>query len=163
MANNLQILILAAGKGTRMNSDTPKVLHEVSGIPMIEHVIDKAKLLKPSKISIMINKDLSGIQKEYPNVQTMIQEPQLGTGHAVQIFLKKNKLKNSKLLVLYGDNPLVNSVDLKNMNNELKKNDLVIMGFDQDKNSSYGIIIEKKGRQKKLLNVKKMMQVNQHG
>ena len=47
MANNLQILILAAGKGTRMNSDTPKVLHEVLGVPMIEHVINKAKLLKP--------------------------------------------------------------------------------------------------------------------
>ena len=129
MANNLQILILAAGKGTRMNSDTPKVLHEVSGIPMIEHVVDKAKLLKPSKISIMINKDLYGIQKEYPNVQTMIQEPQLGTGHAVQIFLKNNKLKNSKLLVLYGDNPLVNSVDLKNMNSELKKKRSRYHGF----------------------------------
>ena len=154
MANNLQILILAAGKGTRMNSDTPKVLHEVSGIPMIEHVIDKAKLLKPSKISIMINKDLSGIQKEYQNIQTLIQEPQLGTGHAVQIFLKKNKLKNSKLLVLYGDNPLVNSVDLKNMNSELKKNDLVIMGFDQDKNNSYGIIIEKKGTVEEIVEFK---------
>ena len=154
MANNLQILILAAGKGTRMNSDTPKVLHEVLGVPMIEHVINKAKLLKPSKISIMINRDLSDIQKKYPNIQTMIQEPQLGTGHAVQIFLKKNKLKNSKLLVLYGDNPLVDPIDLKNMNNELKKNDVVIMGFDQDKNNSYGIIIEKKGMVEEIVEFK---------
>ena len=154
MANNLQILILAAGKGTRMNSDTPKVLHKVLGVPMIEHVINKAKLLKPSKISIMINRDLSDIQKKYPNIQTMIQEPQLGTGHAVQIFLKKNKLKNSKLLVLYGDNPLIDPIDLKNMNNELKKNDVVIMGFDQDKNNSYGIIIEKKGMVEEIVEFK---------
>ena len=53
MANNLHILILAAGKGTRMNSDIPKVMHTLGGDPMIDHVIKKAKLLKPSKISIL--------------------------------------------------------------------------------------------------------------
>ena len=52
MANNLHILILAAGKGTRMNSDTPKVMHTLGGAPMIDHVIAKAKLLKPFQILI---------------------------------------------------------------------------------------------------------------
>ena len=154
MANNLQILILAAGKGTRMNSDTPKVLHEVMGITMIEHVIEKAKLLKPSKISIMINKDLLNIKKKFPNIRMLIQEPQLGTGHAVQIFLKKNILKNNKLLVLYGDNPLVDQADLKNMKSELKKNDIIIMGFNEVKNSSYGIIVEKKGKVEEIIEFK---------
>ena len=66
MANNLQILILAAGKGTRMNSDIPKVWHTVVGVSMIEHVISKAKQLNPLKISIMINKDLAGLKEQYP-------------------------------------------------------------------------------------------------
>ncbi len=66
MANNLQILILAAGKGTRMNSDTPKVLHKVAGSSMIDHVIQKAKLLNPSKISIMINKNLLVLKNNIP-------------------------------------------------------------------------------------------------
>ncbi|AEA81749.1 N-acetylglucosamine-1-phosphate uridyltransferase / Glucosamine-1-phosphate N-acetyltransferase [Candidatus Pelagibacter sp. IMCC9063] len=66
MANNLHILILAAGKGTRMKSETPKVMHTLGGTPMIDHVIIKAKLLKPFKISIMINKSLSGIKKNIP-------------------------------------------------------------------------------------------------
>ena len=64
MANNLHILILAAGKGTRMNSDTPKVMHTLGEATMIDHVIAKAELLKPFKISIMINKSLSGLKKK---------------------------------------------------------------------------------------------------
>jgi len=63
MANNLHILILAAGKGTRMKSETPKVMRTLGGEPMIDHVIKKAKMLKPFKISIMINKSLSGLKK----------------------------------------------------------------------------------------------------
>ena len=113
-----------------MNSDTPKVMHTLGGEPMIDHVIKKAKMLKPFKISIMINKSLSGLKKIYPDLQMLLQEPQLGTGHAVQIFQKKNKLdNNSKLIVLYGDNPLIDLHDLKNMNAQLAKKDVVIMGF----------------------------------
>jgi len=56
MANNLEILILAAGKGTRMNSDTPKVLQPLLGIPMIEHVVEKSLNLKTKKINIFMNK-----------------------------------------------------------------------------------------------------------
>ena len=63
MANNLQILILAAGKGTRMNSDLPKVLHKVIGIPMIDHVIGKASLLRPKSITIMVNENLIFLKK----------------------------------------------------------------------------------------------------
>ena len=154
MANNLHILILAAGKGTRMNSDTPKVMHTLGGTPMIDHVITKAKLLKPFQISIMINKSLSGLKKKYPNLQMLLQEPQLGTGHAVQIFQKKNKLNNSKLIVLYGDNPLIDFHDLKNMNEQLAKNDVVIMGFKPKINTGYGIVVENKGKVSEIVEFK---------
>jgi len=145
MANNLQVLILAAGKGTRMNSDVPKVLHAVIGITMIDHVIMKAKLLRPSKISIMINRNLLHLKKKYPNIHFLLQEPQLGTGHAVQIFQKQNKSKNTKLLILYGDNPLIDLIELKKIKSQLRNNDLAILGFNCLENYSYGIIIEKKG------------------
>ncbi len=155
MANNLHILILAAGKGTRMNSDTPKVMHTLGGAPMIDHVIAKAKLLKPFQISIMINKSLSGLKKKYADVQMLLQEPQLGTGHAVQIFQKKNKLdNNSKLIVLYGDNPLIDLHDLKNMNEQLFKNDVVIMGFKPKINTGYGIVVENKGKVSRIVEFK---------
>ena len=154
MANNLHILILAAGKGTRMNSDTPKVMHTLGGAPMIDHVIAKAKLLKPFQISIMINKSLSGLKKKYPDVQMLLQEPQLGTGHAVQIFQKKNKLKNIKLIVLYADNPLIDLHDLKNMNEQLVKNDVVIMGFKPKINIGYGIVVENKGKVSEIVEFK---------
>lgn len=154
MANNLHILILAAGKGTRMNSDTPKVMHTLGGTPMIDHVITKAKLLKPFQISIMINKSLLGLKKKYPDLQMLLQEPQLGTGHAVQIFQKKNKLNNSKLIVLYGDNPLIDFHDLKNMNEQLAKNDVVIMGFKPKINTGYGIVVENKGKVSEIVEFK---------
>jgi bifunctional UDP-N-acetylglucosamine pyrophosphorylase/glucosamine-1-phosphate N-acetyltransferase len=143
MANNLQVLILAAGKGTRMNSDVPKVLHAVLGIAMIDHVIMKAKLLRPSKISIMINRDLLHLKKKYSNIHFLLQEPQLGTGHAVQVFQKQNKSKNTKLLILYGDNPLIDLGELKKIKLQLRNNDLTILGFNCHDNYSYGIIIEK--------------------
>jgi len=155
MANNLHILILAAGKGTRMNSDTPKVMHTLGGVPMIDHVITKAKLLRPFQISIMINKSLSGLKKKHPDVQMLLQEPQLGTAHAVQIFQKKNKLdNNSKLIVLYGDNPLIDLHDLKNMNAQLAKKDVVIMGFKPKINTGYGIVVENKGKVSKIVEFK---------
>ena len=151
---SLSVIILAAGKGTRMNSDTPKVMHTLGGTPMIDHVITKAKLLKPFQISIMINKSLSGLKKKYPNLQMLLQEPQLGTGHAVQIFQKKNKLINSKLIVLYGDNPLIDFNDLKNMNEQLAKNDVVIMGFKPKINTGYGIVVENKGKVSEIVEFK---------
>ena len=143
MANNLEILILAAGKGTRMNSDTPKVLQPLLGIPMIEHVVAKSLSLKPKKITMLIHKGLKFLEKKYPKINFIIQEPQLGTGHAVQIFTKKNNNQKNNVLVLYADNPLIDEQDLKKIVLHLKNNHICLLGFNKKNNSSYGIIVEK--------------------
>ena len=96
MANNLNSLILAAGKGTRMNSKLPKVLHKLNEKTMLEHVLDQSKLLKPKKVFILINKQMIFVKKLFPKENFLIQHPQLGTGHAVQVFLNKVKIKKSE-------------------------------------------------------------------
>jgi len=145
MANNLNILILAAGKGTRMNSKLPKVLHKLNEKTMLEHVLDQSKLLKPKKVFILINKQMTFVKKLFPKENFLIQNPQLGTGHAVQVFLNKVKIKKSeKLLVLYGDNPLVESKDIQLMYDKIKKSNLVLLGFKKKDNKSYGIIVHSK-------------------
>lgn len=145
MANNLNILILAAGKGTRMNSKLPKVLHKLNEKTMLEHVLDQSKLLKPKKVFILINKQMTFVKKLFPKENFLIQHPQLGTGHAVQVFLNKVKVKkNEKLLVLYGDNPLVESKDIQLMYDKIKKSNLVLLGFKKKDNKSYGIIVHGK-------------------
>ena len=77
-----------------MYSDMPKVLHKVIGIPMIEHVISKAYSLKPKSITVLINKKLLFLKKIF-KLKFLVQEPQLGTGHAVKIFQKQNKNRSA--------------------------------------------------------------------
>ena len=84
--SSLNIVILAAGKGTRMFSSKPKVLHEVAGRPILRHVIDSAKALKPAKIIIVygFGGDLVKNTFSGENIIWVEQAQQLGTGHAVQ-------------------------------------------------------------------------------
>ena len=95
---NLNIFILAAGKGTRMNSTLPKILHSIAGKPMVNHVIDQAKKLNPKKIYLIVNKELSN-RKDliFPDVEVVIQKNQKG----LHIFTCKidSKLNHNKFIV----------------------------------------------------------------
>ena len=97
MNHSLSIVILAAGKGTRMKSNTPKVLHKIANKEMILHVIDACIKLKPKKIYIVLGSNSNNIINILPkkNVKIIIQENQLGTAHALlcaQEFLKSKKV-----------------------------------------------------------------------
>ena len=89
---SFSIIILAAGKGTRMNSNIPKVFHKVGNLPMIFHVLNVSKLLKPKTISMVISKELDtykdDIKKKYKNVKFVVQEQQLGTADAVRCAIR---------------------------------------------------------------------------
>ena len=83
--NEVGIIILAAGQGKRMKSSLPKVMHPLCGKPLFLHVLTTAKRLKPGKVAIIIGHGAEAVKQAYPNgdVTWVVQEQQLGTGHAV--------------------------------------------------------------------------------
>ena len=124
----LSVAILAAGKGTRMESSLPKVLHKISGKSLLQRVIDSCVELNPDQIFVITGHKSKEVQesiKANKKIQFVNQEPQSGTGHAIQVLCKAVKKNEGKLLVLNGDvplikpetlNKLINSHDSKNAN-----------------------------------------------
>ena len=106
---NLETIILAAGKGTRMRSKLPKVLHKVGGKPMLQHVIDAAKKAGSSREVVVIGSGADLVRKAIPNVEFVLQEEQLGTGHAVLSAKKNFADSKGTVLILCGDTPLLTS------------------------------------------------------
>ena len=101
------IIILAAGKGTRMRSPLPKVLHPLAGFPLIWHVLRLAESLGPKGITCVISQDLQDFFSDSPH-RVILQDPPKGTGHAVQQALAAAAdLAQAPTLVLYGDTPLL--------------------------------------------------------
>jgi UDP-N-acetylglucosamine pyrophosphorylase len=114
----LNIVILAAGKGTRMKSALPKVLHIAGGKPLINHVVETAQQLNPEKIFVVVGHGREQVIKKlkpYKNTQAVVQEPQLGTGHAVQQVQPFLDMKKGNLMILSGDVPLLRSSTLKQL------------------------------------------------
>ena len=112
---SLDVVILAAGKGTRMRSSLPKVLHRLAGISLLEHVIRSAQALAPRAIHVVYGHggDLVQEQLKHLPVEWVKQEPQLGTGHAVQQAMPK--VAGQSVLVLYGDVPLTRIETLRGL------------------------------------------------
>lgn len=112
----LNIVILAAGKGTRMYSDKPKVLHALAGKPLVQHVLDCASSLKPQQIWVVYGHGGEAVPQAMQQyaAKFVIQEPQLGTGHAVQQAMP-HLGDEGNTLALYGDVPLIQHSTLHQM------------------------------------------------
>lgn len=109
----LDIVVLAAGQGTRMRSALPKVLHKLGGKPMLRHVIDTARSLEPRSIQVVVGHDADRVQDtDLGDVSFTLQEERKGTGHAVMQGMQ-NIESDSVVLVLYGDVPLVSKKTLE--------------------------------------------------
>lgn len=104
---SLETIILAAGKGTRMNSDLPKVLHMVGGKPMLQHVINAAKSAGSSREVVVIGSGAELVEQTIKNVEFVMQEEQLGTGHAVLSAKENFAQSEGTVLILCGDTPLL--------------------------------------------------------
>lgn len=116
----LNVVILAAGLGKRMQSDLPKVLHPLAGRPMLAHVVDTARQLDPQRIVIVVGHGAQQVQDRFavqPDLVFVTQNPQQGTGHAVQQALPQllDDGGQSTTLVLYGDVPLVQAPTLESL------------------------------------------------
>ncbi|HEL1088730.1 TPA: NTP transferase domain-containing protein, partial [Streptococcus equi subsp. zooepidemicus] len=101
-------IILAAGKGTRMNSGLPKVLHKVSGLSMLEHVLKSVSALAPQKQLTVIGHQAEQVRAVLGDQSlTVVQEEQLGTGHAVMMAEEELSGLEGQTLVIAGDTPLI--------------------------------------------------------
>ena len=106
----IHVAILAAGQGTRMKSARPKVLHEIAGHSLIEHVLRTARSIAPATITVIVGHKSEAVRKHLsrqPDLQFALQEPQLGTAHAVQQAEPALKGRSGTLILLSGDVPLL--------------------------------------------------------
>lgn len=146
----LNILILAAGRGTRMKNSRPKVLHELSGKPLLEHVIETAQILNPENIYIIIGheadqiKDYFKTKKLKNNLHWILQENMLGTADAVKTALPYLKNSEDKILILYGDVPLISENSLTQFISATEKSELGIITADIKNPYGFGRIIRDK-------------------
>jgi len=146
MNNKLRIVILAAGKGTRMNSDLPKVLHKLNSKPLLDYVLDESELLNPLESILIVGfkKDqVISHTKNRTNLKYVTQKEQLGTGHAV--LQTEELLKNEKghILILYGDVPNIKASTLQPIvdNHVMNNRDLTLITAEIDDPTGYGRII----------------------
>lgn len=144
--NKLSVVILAAGKGTRMYSDLPKVLHKVAGKPMVKHVIDTAKQLSADQIHLIYGHgaDLLKARLADEPVNWVFQAEQLGTGHAMQQaapFFKDDE----NILMLYGDAPLITKETLEKLIAAKPENGIALLTVNLENPTGYGRIIRENG------------------
>lgn len=139
--NTLNIIILAAGKGTRMHSKKPKVLHQIGGYPILNHVINTAKSLNPNKIIVIYGYEGEQVKQEFidEKIIWVEQAEQLGTGHAVKQAIPL--LDNAgKTLILLGDVPLIKE-ETCNLLLDNFESDLRILACKKNEPEGYGRIV----------------------
>ncbi len=143
---NIKSVILAAGKGTRMKSDTPKVLHKIFEKPLLGYVLDNVKNITNEDFVIVghhAEEVTEYVQKNYKSAKTVLQTPQLGTGHAVSMVCPDLKDFKGQVLILCGDTPLITEKTLTEFveYHNSAKSDLTVMSTIFENPTNYGRII----------------------
>lgn len=137
----LSVLVLAAGKGTRMKSALPKVLHPLAGRTLIGHVLATAGTLSPARVVVVLADGMNDVAREVhrpiPRARIVIQEPQLGTGHAVMV-AREALGPTGAVLVLYGDTPLTSRETLLRLLAAQEGRAAAVLGFRPPESSGYG-------------------------
>ena len=146
MSRPLLSVILAAGKGTRMRSDLPKVLHRIAGRSMLGHVLALARSVDDSKLAVVVGPGMDNVRKEAlagaPDATVVVQENQLGTADAVLAAREAISAHRGDLLVLFADTPLIAPETVQKLIAELDKGaQLAVLGFEARDPGSYGRLI----------------------
>ena len=145
MADLLSI-ILAAGEGTRMRSATPKVLHQVGGLPMVSHAIRAAQMAGAGSIAVVIGPNhestSAAVMAAEPSATVFEQTERLGTGHAVRQAWPAFETASGNVIVLYADTPLVTSATMASIVAKLDAGaEIVVVGFEPDDPTGYGRLL----------------------
>ena len=155
---SIALIILAAGKGTRMKSDLPKVLHHIAGAPMLVHAMKSGATLDPAKTIIVAGhgaEQVSDAAKAFDETaDVVLQTEQLGTAHAVAQAKEVLFDFDGDALVLYGDTPFINPKTLEHMTAARADHDVVVLGFEAADPGRYGRLIMEGEHLKKIVEFK---------
>ncbi|WP_429511480.1 bifunctional UDP-N-acetylglucosamine diphosphorylase/glucosamine-1-phosphate N-acetyltransferase GlmU [Pseudomonas sp. BT76 TE3572] len=138
---SLEIVILAAGQGTRMRSALPKVLHPIAGNSMLGHVIHSARQLDPQRIHVVIGHGAEAVRERLAadDLNFVLQDKQLGTGHAVAQAVPF--IESDTVLILYGDVPLIEVETLQRLLKQVAPQQLGLLTVELDDPTGYGRIV----------------------
>ena len=146
----LAAVLLAAGKGTRMKSRLPKVLHPIAGRPMIGHVLASLAPLAPEPAVVVVAPDMDGLAAAVAPHRIAVQEQQLGTGHAVKAAREALGEGTDDLLILYGDTPFISTATLRRLVERRRQGDapaVVVLGMRPSDPAEYGrLVVDGGGR-----------------
>ena len=143
---NIAVIILAAGLGTRMKSQKAKVLHQVLGRPMILYVVDTATQVAGKDVILVVGHQVNQVRKvvsEYALTEYAYQERQLGTGHAVLCALPRVPAHSKHIVILCGDVPMISVDTVKNLvKDHLNcERDITVLAVEIDKPAGYGRVL----------------------
>ena len=151
MSADTHVVILAAGQGTRMKSKLPKVLHPVAGRPLIEHVLRAADSISPATATLIVGHGADMVRERLrgrPNAQFALQEPQLGTAHALQQAESHLAGRKGTLVLLSGDVPLLTAATLRRLidTHQNAGAAATVVTAVVDRPYGYGRVVRNKGR-----------------
>ncbi|MBE1284869.1 MAG: bifunctional UDP-N-acetylglucosamine diphosphorylase/glucosamine-1-phosphate N-acetyltransferase GlmU [Rhodobacteraceae bacterium] len=142
---SIALVILAAGKGTRMNSDLPKVLHPIGQAPMLAHAMQAGAVLEPDRTIVVAGHGAEAVTRAVAEIdetaQVVLQTEQLGTAHAVDQARDALAGFEGDVVVLYGDTPFLQPQTLERMIDARQKAALVILGFEAADPARYGRLV----------------------
>ncbi len=152
------LIVLAAGKGTRMKSDMPKVLHPIACAPMLVHALRAGTALAPARIAVVTGHGADAVEaaalEHDPEIIAARQEQQLGTAHAVGCARGALAGHDGDALVLYGDTPFIQPETLERMIEARREHDIVVLGFEAAEPGRYGRLVMNGGALERIVEFK---------
>ena len=155
---SIALVILAAGKGTRMQSDLPKVLHKIASAPMLVHAMMAGDSLDPERCIIIAGHGADAVaavaQNHNSDTEIIIQSEQLGTGHAVKQARTALAGFTGNVIVLYGDTPLIQAKTLVTLSESISDSAICVLGFEARDPGRYGRLITDDDNLKRIVEFK---------
>jgi bifunctional UDP-N-acetylglucosamine pyrophosphorylase/glucosamine-1-phosphate N-acetyltransferase len=155
---SVSLVILAAGQGTRMNSDLPKVLHHVAGAPLLHHAMQAGQALGPDRVVVVAGHGAEAVGKAAQafdeGCTIVVQEEQLGTAHAVAQAAPVLTDATGDTVVLYGDTPFIQPATLEAMQEARARHAVVVLGFEARDPGRYGRLIADGDRLERIVEFK---------